>query len=344
MIPSKRLLATFVAIFVSTILQSQTINANNGPGADYWDDNDSWVNGITPECSNCNSIVVPRGVTLIIRESVTLDCAIEFIVEDGAVLRLKSISNDPTILTLGAGSSVTIEVGGALETDNHSSPNHAINEIVINENKEWDGNSGDVSGYQRYPSTLPVELTYFNAISEGEKIRLEWETSSEHNNDYFTIERSKDGLNFEQITDVAGHGNSNEYNKYQYNDTPPNEGTWYYKLSQFDYDKTKTVFDVLGIYISFDSDGDCVVTIYPNPCFGQCTVDMSACPENLDKPSKIEIMDASGRMVKTDTPDIRSDGSFSYSISKSNNMLPGVYFIKSNGEQSKKHKKLILKY
>src|SRR5699024_102053 len=50
------------------------------------------------------------------------------------------------------------------------------------------------------PVTLPVSLTSFNALAVNEKAKINWETSSEQNNDRFDIERSFDGKTFVRIT------------------------------------------------------------------------------------------------------------------------------------------------
>ena len=52
--------------------------------------------------------------------------------------------------------------------------------------------------------SLPVELTYFNAKRKEDKVNLHWQTASEINNDYFTIERSFNGNEFEPISIVDG--------------------------------------------------------------------------------------------------------------------------------------------
>ena len=57
-------------------------------------------------------------------------------------------------------------------------------------------------------SPLPIELLSFNAIINSDHVDVTWETATEINNDHFTIERSKDGTNFEKVTDVQGAGNS----------------------------------------------------------------------------------------------------------------------------------------
>jgi hypothetical protein len=85
-------------------------------------------------------------------------------------------------------------------------------------------------------SPMPVELISFDAGCNGDKIILNWTTSSETNNDYFTIERSADGTTFEALATVNAAGSSNSLNNYGFNDIDPVNGINYYKLMQTDFD------------------------------------------------------------------------------------------------------------
>jgi hypothetical protein len=84
--------------------------------------------------------------------------------------------------------------------------------------------------------TLPVKLLSFNAILANGKVNCAWETASEINNDYFTLERSKDGNSFEAVGNVKGQENSNRNIRYSYTDNNPFSGISYYRLKQTDFD------------------------------------------------------------------------------------------------------------
>ncbi|MBU0763754.1 MAG: T9SS type A sorting domain-containing protein, partial [Bacteroidetes bacterium] len=83
---------------------------------------------------------------------------------------------------------------------------------------------------------LPVELLHFTAFFSGKQVDLSWATITETNNDYFTIERSKDLKDIKKIAVVQGAGNSNEIRKYTAKDADPQKGTVYYRLKQTDFD------------------------------------------------------------------------------------------------------------
>lgn len=84
---------------------------------------------------------------------------------------------------------------------------------------------------------LPVELISFDGYKEDDKNILIWSTSSEHNSDYFVLERSQDGNIWSHVANISAVGNSIEVNKYIYQDLRFNG---YYRLFQYDIDGTMT--------------------------------------------------------------------------------------------------------
>ena len=117
---------------------------------------------------------------------------------------------------------------------------------------------------------LPVEIVNFIGHQSGNTVVLEWTTLSEKDNDFFEIERSTDGVNFETIGFVQGAGNSTEKIAYSFADNAPESGLAYYRLSQVDYDGTRSYADkVISIaYIT----GNISLTVVPNPTTGQFQV------------------------------------------------------------------------
>jgi hypothetical protein len=111
------------------------------------------------------------------------------------------------------------------------------------------------------PAPLPVELMSFNAQVATQGVELLWSTASEINNDYFTIERSADGVHFEDLFTRDGAGNSNQVLHYSALDKNPLPGISYYRLRQTDFDGTSSWSDAVSVFIG----GSDNVTIFPNP-------------------------------------------------------------------------------
>ncbi|MBI1225542.1 MAG: T9SS type A sorting domain-containing protein [Bacteroidetes bacterium] len=98
------------------------------------------------------------------------------------------------------------------------------------------GQDGQVTVTVLALSSLPVELTKFEAKPLHQNIDLSWETASENNNEKFIIERSFNGSGFLTIGEVRGNGTSTNINQYHFIDKNPNNGDNYYRLKQIDND------------------------------------------------------------------------------------------------------------
>lgn len=94
---------------------------------------------------------------------------------------------------------------------------------------------------------LPIELMSFSAKCNDNKVNLNWVTASETNNDYFTIERSKNAQNWEYVNNVIGAGNSNKPTNYSIDDDQPIEGSSFYRLKQTDYDGEFTYSEITPV-------------------------------------------------------------------------------------------------
>jgi hypothetical protein len=93
---------------------------------------------------------------------------------------------------------------------------------------------------------LPVELTDFKCEPYGNEIDLYWATSAEVNNNYFVLERSIDGENFQELRTIPGKGFSNETTEYIANDPAPHIGLNYYRLKQVDYDGNEKIYNSIS--------------------------------------------------------------------------------------------------
>ena len=66
--------------------------------------------------------------------------------------------------------------------------------------------------------------------------RLTWTTSSETNNNYFLVERSINGIDFETAHKVKGKGTSTDENHYSFLDINKKSGRSFYRIVTIDYD------------------------------------------------------------------------------------------------------------
>jgi hypothetical protein len=123
--------------------------------------------------------------------------------------------------------------------------------------------SGTVSSFSPFTigsigsnlNVLPIELLSFSAKNiDNSEVLLEWVTATETNNDFFTLERSVDGVNFEVIGTVDGAGNSTTTLYYSFVDDDPYSGISYYRLKQTDFDGSFAYSDLEAVEIDSDNN------------------------------------------------------------------------------------------
>jgi hypothetical protein len=177
-------------------------------------------------------------------------------------------------------------------------------------------------------SPLPVELMNFQANCAGDgKVAVTWATASEHNSANFTIEKSRDGINWSVLTTVAGAGNSTQMINYSTVDNTASAGVNYYRLTQTDFDGASETFNIASANCG-DNATTTTVKVYPNPSAGDFYIDFTS--EEIIGSSVISITDARGMEVYK----------MNVTVEKGNNVFhienmdvaPGMYYIKvSNG-------------
>lgn len=83
---------------------------------------------------------------------------------------------------------------------------------------------------------LGVTFDEFNVFLKGREVEISWSVLSQENNDFFIVQRSKDGYSFEDIGTVEGDGTTQQKIWYSFIDGQPYTGVSYYRLMQIDFD------------------------------------------------------------------------------------------------------------
>lgn len=193
-------------------------------------------------------------------------------------------------------------------------------------------NNGGVLGLVSTP--LPIELLNFDGTAENRIIELNWRTATEINNDYFTVEKSNDGVNFTILGAIKAINSTNSISSYQLNDNKPNKGTNYYRLKQTDLDGTFEYSKIINIefYKTFD------FSIYPNPLNSGNSLSITF-DKKYASQIELNIYDATGKNVliknidATDQTEVKLDNL---------NLPSGIYLIQFSNDYINSIKKLIV--
>jgi hypothetical protein len=178
-------------------------------------------------------------------------------------------------------------------------------------------------------SALPIELLSFTSSCDNEMgIVLEWLTATELNNDFFTIERSIDAINFESIGEVQGQGNSAYQHTYYFRDMISNGGITYYRLKQTDFNGAFTYSEIIAEnceeYFSY--------LIYPNPMTDVLYIQAQQSTNDI----YFEIIDFKGSIVK------QSYFAKSTSVSVSD-LSAGIYTLRLSNKNKEQFFKIVKK-
>lgn len=109
---------------------------------------------------------------------------------------------------------------------------------------------------------LPITLTSFDAeIIDNNTVALQWETASEFGNDYFLIERSSNGIDYQHFGTVDGKEYSDVSTGYYMVDLNPSPGTNYYRLSQVDLNGDVSLLKTTSVNVDLN-DAYGIIEIY----------------------------------------------------------------------------------
>ncbi len=189
---------------------------------------------------------------------------------------------------------------------------------------------------------LPIELLYFNATYNGSTVDATWQTASEINNDYFTVERSLDGIHFFAVGVIvpskAKGGNSTSDLSYYLNDDNVTPGVYYYRLKQTDFNGEFKYSNIAVVEIKGNADFS--FNISPNPSDG--TALNSIITAEKGQEVVIVVYDVLGQELYSKIVVTEQKGNAVYAIDLLQKLSKGVYMITATSNQKIYCKRLIV--
>lgn len=296
---------------------------------------DIWYNGvINPDLDfNCDAVGAGERVATPFAVRLQSSPGVNYNIENGLVhkFRISWVAATNTLSASVWNSGVTINYGTVSATFNPIT--------VFGTNTPYFGftaSTGGLSNTQTFclPSVLlPVELLNFEATCVDGKARLNWTTQSERQNDYFTIERSCDGINFSDFQHVSSKGESTMIQNYVAADESTCSGVTYYRLSQTDKNGAN---EVLGIRSVQPCNEFQEVYVYPNPAKDQINVAWN----NLSM-VKLTLTNTLGQALTSSIEPDKTKTEASFNLSE---LANGVYYILVEQEFGVKTYKFVVEH
>jgi hypothetical protein len=226
---------------------------------------------------------------------------------------------DSTVVTKGS----TFQISIRLNTDHNT--------------QFWQIKNGDIDAIFT-SSPLPVELISFTGIKKEKYVQLNWKTSSEINNFYFTLERSDDGIHFTPATKITGAGTTSVVTNYSYNDYKYFNSVNYYRLNQTDYNGKEKYIGFIKVAVT--AAENISMTVFPNPYSGgKLYMDLKGCNDNE---LTVKVTDDKGRELSRRQIVFEASQTRTTVFDSAADYAPGIYYITGTvGAQVIKNKILI---
>lgn len=167
-------------------------------------------------------------------------------------------------------------------------------------------------------AALGVDLLNFNGkhvTSKGNQ--LSWATLTETSNDFFVLERSFDGKNFDFVAQIDGAGNSSERIQYEFLDKKYQIGDNYYRLIQQDINGKQTISEIILITVN---EATAEVQVFPNPTKELVNIHFQNLPA---EEVELELFDALGKLLRKQTV-IGNNGQVQLDLK---DLTEGVYYL-----------------
>lgn len=272
-----------------------------------WNDPDTWDLGRVPD--DGDEIIIDVGHTVIINDIIPG----AFQTLDNVSIAIRGVLSleDPggifgrAALLLDVNSLLVIENGGEIVGTGSEDEYIRFGGNLFS-SREWQSDQdGDISGPSYINDSgitagetpdgyipLPIDLISFTAKLSGRVVEIDWATAAEINNDFFTVERSEDGINWSMIGEELGDGDSHVRLDYQFIDYDPIPGISYYRLKQTDFDGQFEYFD--PVVVLYEATN--VFKAFPNPVQNHINVTTSSELEN----ATIFIKSLNGQLLRAD--------------------------------------------
>lgn len=199
-------------------------------------------------------------------------------------------------------------------------------------------------------TTVPVELSGFAATIEGNKVKINWMTSSEKNNKGFELERkvlsqqsAVNNLEYKKIGFIDGNGTTTQSHTYNFIDNPKQSGRYLYRLKQIDFDGTSKIYEAIEVDYKTELKFE-LAPNYPNPFNPSTKINWQS---PINSWHTLKVYDILGNEVVTLVNEYKEAGRYTIDFNTEllkNKISSGIYFYALKiGNYFQTRKMLIMK-
>ncbi len=229
------------------------------------------------------------------------------------------VQSGVTSITLTGNGTATMTVDGVTySSQTNANPNFLVLQNAISNC----ANAAGCNTIGEAITALPVALLGWTVSKEKESIVLSWSSSAETDNDFYLVEHSVDGNNFSEMGQLRGQTTAQVggERQYRFEHKQPAPGRHYYRLSQQDFDGTRTQLGLKTIVFQAGGSGN----VSPNPVAAGGTFRFT---QETDKPIRtVALYSVFGRLVTTFSLEA---GGAATELTMPADLPAGLYFLRT---------------
>lgn len=180
---------------------------------------------------------------------------------------------------------------------------------------------GKAYSFDATTTTLPVSIVSIKAALKNDDVEVSWDVREELNLNYYEVEKSLDGRNFENIGLVFPWDNQQVSNSYRFTDQHPFDGTNFYRLRIVDKDGSSKYSNIVlartGALPNSSS-----ISIAPNPVKGNIRAIFSGLGKGI---YKVELRNVAGQLQLMKNINIQQTDQIEFF--ERGNAAPGIYWL-----------------
>ena len=187
-------------------------------------------------------------------------------------------------------------------------------------------------------NAMRIVLQSFSVICSQEKVNVLWKTGSEDVDGCFTVEKSKDGVNFTKVADVPYIAANSSNTDFTVTDCTPTKSISYYRLKQTD--KNGSIYAYSAI-VSVDFTPQKNITLYPNPLLvsNNLNIDISGF-ENEEV--TVVLRNTQGKEFVSKVL-LAKESNDVFILDETKSLLPGMYVVTASADNKTYNYRLLVK-
>lgn len=169
-----------------------------------------------------------------------------------------------------------------------------------------------------------VQLLGFEASAQSNNVVIKWASTNESDHSYYFLEKSVDGISFQEVARVNGGTCTSSVSKFTAIDRKPLKGISFYRLKHIDRNGMQQLFNA----IAFSTEANEKVNQDPQASISNIDEALSDLIQiHVKEETQIEVIDRKGVVIYKGPMPAAKEGAI-HQFMKNSKIMDGVYILK----------------